>query len=475
MGRRINAKLPICMLAIVASVLACDLPALAAEQGEVWVIYQGKEQFRLEEAKTVPFARLASLRGYGPFAKPADVWIHDPETGELIELPVEEEPSRAYWTAMLPKLPAKSETQITIRQYFPVDESRFEELEKQVFRVLLAIDDGFIEGRIPPTAPVADMRLRIGAYLRERFTADTAVSKYLVARPDGSSILFLDTLISHILVDFGHNDHIDLAGIVNEIANGYRHVVQQLRDVDSDRSRAVKFAEPEAYARVQKFARDHAALDVGLTESRAALGREIQSGNCPIPLDYELRRDLVKFFEIAYSDRPAVVENLKRAINTTLSQDMKEKLKEGFDILMELRQDAYSFSSADLPFVTADMLRYGTVDFVTAYMGGDYRQSRGFLTFSFSPIGLSPRTPPPLPEDAVSNRLHLTLGYSVTGGDESDPSVILLGVSVRLSRLASVVVGYAAPDDDFDGGALAFGLAGDVTVIPLLENFFTTK
>ena len=453
--------------------------AHAAEQGQIWVVYQGEEQFELKEARSVPFAQLANLRGYGPFARPADVWIRNTESGELEDLTVQAEPDGRYWTAVLPKLPAKSKTEITVRQYLTIEEGALLELEKQVYRMLYSIDGAIEEGLIPAKASVTEMKVNTGMYLRDEFSSDPAINKYMINGPGNADVLFLDSLISRVYTDSTEQDYRGLTHFIDDIANGYRMVVATLFEFVPIKADSITPVPPDVYSRVQAFAIAHASVgDSSLSVSRANILMEILTDSSPLPLDKDLRRDLDIVFQNHFHWSPDNLSEYDEFVNQVLTRDIKEEYKNIFDLVFEVHQNTFTFSSVNFPFVTSDMLRYGTVDFVTAYIGGPYRQSRGFATFTFSPLGPTLRTPPPKEEPTETrarNRMLLSIGYSVAGGEDDDPNFILVGTSFRLSRIASLTIGYAAPDNDFGKGAWSFGVAGDLTVLPLLQDMFTTE
>ena len=453
---------------LLACLIALQANSLEAQEKKgLFVVYGGKEQFRLEKAQRIPTGSMVSIRGYPLPKQVPRVWLRNAKLEKREELEVVIEPENGSWTASLPSLPPNSETEITIQQFHSLTSEGTSEVRSVLLRMLFGLSAGIRSGHLLEDADAVKMGEAIEKYLEERFPPESTLSQYvrlINGKPD--RITLGEELIRMVGRHGATNkelrnllaEYLDALGIFNGLIRGH------LSDAPL----------PEGKALIQGFWQE---LPEGLFDANDAI-RPVwlkdALGKNPhlLPISHELATALGNF--VSAASIPDSHRSLARGHITKLSTPLEVKFASLFNDLRRIESITFSPATVNHPVFISDLLRYGNIDFVQGLVfsgnsGDRLKEVRGFLTFSFFPLGPQERTP-----DGDSGRFALSLGYSVTGGGDQLEDLYLAGITIRMNRFFSFTPAYVLPSDGTKGNFF-IGIAGDLSSLPFLGDLLTKQ
>jgi hypothetical protein len=429
-----------------------------AESG-IWVVYGGKDQFRLEEARRIPAGEMVSIRGYPLPKMLPQVWLRQPDSDKREALEVTAEPANDSWIADVPTLKPNSRTDIIIRQFRLLIPAETEAVKRTLEKMLLSLSAGVHTGSIPADADAIEMGRAIERYLMEQFPPDKTLAEYIRIE-NGEPVP--GTLGEALIRLIGTQGVADLT--LRNLVPSYHSALRHLNDVVRGQLSSVSLP-PQTQEIIADFWK---RLPEGLFAPKAEVAaiwmKDVLNQEPPLlPIPSAVSAALGELITVA--NQGSLRENIK-----TLDTPLEEKFPNLFSSVRRIESVTYSAQTTSFPFLSADVLRYGTVDFVQGYVTG-IKEPRGFLILSFFPTGPQERTP----NGVLGGRVAIALGHSVTGGGEKADDFFLVGLSLRNNRYISMTAGGVTSTQGSKPWYGFIGIAGDLTAVPFLNNLFTTQ
>jgi hypothetical protein len=451
---------PFSVIALIVLVSGIVRAQLRDTEPGIWVVYGGKDQFRLAEARRIPAGEMVSIRGYPLPAQLPEVWLRDPESGKREVLEIIAEPANNSWTANVPALKPNTRTEIIVGQYLPLTAPEKEKVERTLEEMLLVFFDGWNAGHIPPEEDAAKMGQAIEEHLAASFPPDQTLAEYVRVENGKPQSGTLGGELIRLIGTQGAND-LTLRNFVSE-------QLQALRNLNTNlvgKHLASASLPPTAKKRLEdSWKQFPAVLFAKPVEAMVWMKEVLRQRPALLPISGETAAALGDLIVVANADT-----NLREDVKT-LQTPLKEKFPQLFSSLRRLEATTYSTQTIAFPFLSADLLRYGTVDFVQGYVTG-IKEARGFLLFSFFPTGPQERTP----NGVVAGRVAAAIGYSVTGGEENGEAFYLVGLCWRNNRYVSMTAGGVVRTKGGGPWFGFFGVAADLTAIPFLKDLFTVR
>lgn len=436
---------------------------------DVWVVYQGRDQFKLGAAKQIPLSELVKIRAYEVVDRLPIVRLINLKTTDTTNLVVTFEPGVAGWSASLPRLDPNTPATIQIDRFLELNVEDKSESRNFVIQALTKIRKEENKGELYGISDNSVFLEGVAKLLRSEYQQDLKLSQFVVLSaagdPEGS---ILEALIKELTSRKSLE-------VFNAISN-YDQALFNLSfilDKIIDEEKLSSGAITTKMKIVIEFLKE---IPVELRDKKKDF-RNIHFNKLMlekpdlIPLDDTIVNALTKVLRFSNEKELITKGQLDELLEDVevLHNSIDKEVQKIFDRLKVLHTKTYTFSSSQTPLIFADIARLGTIDFVGAYIPG-MSQTRGMLTLSFFPGGPKSRTPL-----ANAPQWAPTIGYSVTGGEEEDPSLVLIGITVRFNRTVNVVLGAVTDANNTKIWYGTVGITGDLTSIPFLKDLFTVQ
>ena len=432
-----------------------------------WIVYQNKEQFRLEEARRIPVGATASIRGYPLDKEIPHVFIRRPDSGTLQKLEVLAEPQNDSWIAPLPKLEPKVKTEVIVKRFRSLNHHDKKQIRGLIVRMLFTIYEGSSAGKIRSDTVAIRFAEIVENYLRDHLPPDKTFASYAIVT---NAAVAGEDLREELISRFGTYFMSDL-GKINVLADYLDAIGELHKEVIKHLGSAT--LPPDHLNEIRSFWKPlpSALFAPAAIERISALNHALTDSILVLPIESSVAAAHKAFINNMFESSTIVETRKKRLLGSVdnLGKDLEELFPDLFLELRRVEARTFSAETITLPFGMGDLERYGTADFVTGYIPG-LGQPRGFLTFSFFPGGPEPRTP-----DGASGRYALALGYSVVGGSKDDTPLFLGGLAIRSDRLISYTIGVVSNVEEKGPWYFFVGIAGDLTGIPFLKDFFVAE
>jgi hypothetical protein len=447
------------LIAILVLVLLLSGPASSqSTEDSIWVAYDGEEKFLLKKAERIPTGKFVTLIGR-PLPKVLPhVFMLNVKSGKKEALEVMANTEKNVWVAFVPTLEPKIETQLIVHQFKPLDEDEVQHvkniLEDMLFSVYAVAAD------IPERASTDEMSTTIRTHLSRLYDPDTTLSQYILlkngqptANTLGSELIELMSEKTDRKMLNQPNTWLDAINALNgEI---FTQIDETVDIPDNGIQRMKSYSSRVDSHLVSRDSKIRKMWIKKLVDPDARL----------VPMEGPVATAFRNYINVRYTSTPGLRERLLAQVEI-LQTPLEQTFRSIFQSMRRIVSNSYSAQTLSFLFASSDLLRYGTVDFTQGYVTG-LKKPRGFLVFSFYPSGPEERTP-------TDGRSHLAIsvGYSVTGGDDA---FFLAGMTLRVNRLLSVTGGRVTPTKGGRRWYGFWGVAGDVTVIPFLKDLFTIQ
>ena len=439
---------------------------IGKNEGGVWVVYDGKDQYKLSESRRIPAGASVSLRGY-PFPEVTPrVTIRDPESGATHVLEVLPVSACDSWITMVPAIPPNSKTEIIISDYKVIGEEDKLRLQETLYNMLLLFSEAAAEDVLTQRSSAFRRSQEIESLLVEEFPPESTLSDIVVIENRAAT----QKTAGARLIEAVTASRLEVRNLLSTYVDGLE-TLNDLINLERDSS-SLSSEDAEIIRSYLALVPEGLLDDRNSGEFRNNLLPELINGQM-FPPPQKLRDAINAFADIVESassgeeeeDQISDAEVIRR-----LGLPLEERLPHLFSELRRIQATSYTPSLLPFSFSSADLLRYGNVDFVEGYVFG-LKEPRSMLMFTFFPFEPQERTP----TSDMKSVAALSIGYSVAGGDEGAPNLFLGGITFRMNRYFSFTAGGVIPESG--GGPVRgfVGFAADLTAIPFLDDLFAVK